>query len=134
MASDDDSGGMDLRLAGRTIESLLIEYTVVVRLTGGYVLVVESPLVLTTGDSTTEVDPADDPGDVENSLRWLVGMTVASSPAEPSGALTVVFDEGTRLTVAVDPDYEAWHVAGPDGSLVVCMPGGQLAIWDARPE
>jgi hypothetical protein len=124
---------MDLRLGGRTIESLLIEYTVVVRLTGGYVLVIESPLVLTTGDSTLEVDPADDPGDVENSLRRLTGMTVASSAAEPSGALAIVFDEGSRLTVAVDPHYEAWNVAGPDGSLVVCMPRGKLAIWDADP-
>jgi hypothetical protein len=31
---------------------------------------------------------------------------------------------------APSPKYEAWNVAGPDKQLVVCTPGGELAIWD----
>lgn len=28
--------------------------------------------------------------------------------------------------------YEAWTLSGPRGMLAVCMPGGELAIWDEK--
>jgi hypothetical protein len=28
------------------------------------------------------------------------------------------------------PHYESWNIAGPEHQLVVCTPGGDMAVWD----
>jgi hypothetical protein len=38
----------------------------------------------------------------------------------------------TELHCAGHPDYEAWNLSGPNGVLVVCAPGGDLAVWSAE--
>jgi hypothetical protein len=38
-----------------------------------------------------------------------------------------------RLTVAPHPNYESWGVTGVRWLRVVCMPGGNLAVWSADP-
>ena len=35
------------------------------------------------------------------------------------------------LVVAPDTAYEAWTVSRPDGSILVCAPGGELVSWSA---
>ncbi len=62
----------------------------------------------------------------------LLGTTVLSSVAFKSGGLRIVFDDGHVLTVAADPQHEAWTVTGPNGMLIVSVPGGDLAVWHAR--
>lgn len=62
-------------------------------------------------------------------LGRLVGHTIVDARVSEAGALTIGFDDSTRLTVEPDLAYEAWNVSGPVGFLTVCMPGGELAIW-----
>ena len=62
----------------------------------------------------------------------LFGAEVTSAVAFKSGALRLVFGDGHMLTVEPDPDYEAWTATGPDGMLVVSLPGGELAVWHSR--
>jgi len=62
----------------------------------------------------------------------LFSTTVLSAVAFKSGMLRLVFDDGHLLSVAPDPAHEAWTANGPDGLLLVCMPGGSLAVW--RPQ
>lgn len=57
-------------------------------------------------------------------------MTEATT--DKSGSLQVAFDNNVRLHIAPDTSYEAWTVSGPHHMLVVCMPGGELAIWDEK--
>jgi hypothetical protein len=45
--------------------------------------------------------------------------------------LAVAFDDGARIIVQPDPDYEAWNVTGRHGMRIVCLPGGGLATWPA---
>ncbi|MFJ2034316.1 DUF6188 family protein [Streptosporangium sp. NPDC087985] len=59
----------------------------------------------------------------------LFGATVLSSVAFKSGALGLVFDIGAHLSVKPDPQYEAWSAHGPGALLLVCLPGGDLAVW-----
>ncbi|MET0419919.1 MAG: DUF6188 family protein [Actinoplanes sp.] len=33
------------------------------------------------------------------------------------------------MRVSVDADLESWAVAGPDSFLIVCLAGGELAVW-----
>lgn len=58
----------------------------------------------------------------------LFGATVNSGVAFKAGTLRLVLGH-FQLTVDPDPDCEAWNVVGPGDIRLVCMPGGQLAIW-----
>jgi hypothetical protein len=49
--------------------------------------------------------------------------------ATENGTLQLEFESGSSIRVFADPDYEAWSVVGADGFRVVCMPGGELAVW-----
>lgn len=70
-------------------------------------------------------------GDLDEILELLgqyLGEPVAAFSISATG--TLEFSVGS-LSVRADPStkYEAWNVAGPDKQLVVCTPGGKLAIW-----
>jgi hypothetical protein len=63
----------------------------------------------------------------------LFRKTVNSALAHKDGILEITFREGGRLTVPPHPNYEAWGVTGVRWLRVVCMAGGDLAIWSADP-
>lgn len=60
-------------------------------------------------------------------LRDLL-MKPVRSVSEYVGQLTVVFDSLT-ITVPRDDTYEAWQVRAGNGMMIVCVPGGELAVW-----
>jgi hypothetical protein len=62
----------------------------------------------------------------------LFGARVLSAVAFKSGSLRLAFSGGHLLRVAPDPVYEAWTASGPDGLLLVCMPGGSLTVWQRQ--
>jgi hypothetical protein len=65
-------------------------------------------------------------------LAALIGRTVSTASAD-DGTLLLTFNDGSLLRCHPDPRYEAWEVVGGDPqSFVVCLPGGELAIWDKR--
>lgn len=45
------------------------------------------------------------------------------------GDLRLDWESGAMLTVLPDPSFEAWQVSGPGNRLIVCTPGGELAVW-----
>jgi hypothetical protein len=78
------------------------------------------------------------------------GVAYALDPAERSGlgpflalypdtleevtvdgqrTLALRFGGGASITVPANPKWEAWQIVGPGTALVVCSPGGRLAIW-----
>jgi hypothetical protein len=63
----------------------------------------------------------------------LFRQTVNSALAHKDGILEITFAGGGRLTVPANPNYEAWGVTGVRWLRVVCMPGGDLAVWSADP-
>jgi hypothetical protein len=54
---------------------------------------------------------------------------VESATAVEDGHLEMSFVDGSSLRVNPSPAYEAWEFTGPRGSKIVCMPGGEPAIW-----
>ena len=63
----------------------------------------------------------------------LLNAEVIEVRIDEPGNLSLTLD-GTTVRCAADPRYEAWTICGPRGELIVCMPGGGLAIWTARQE
>lgn len=57
---------------------------------------------------------------------------MTKSIAEETGTLRLSFANGASVIVEPDEAYEAWTMSGPGGMLVVCMPRGELAIWDKQ--
>ena len=43
----------------------------------------------------------------------------------------ITTESGMVLRIERDERYEAWTLAGPDGLLLVSLPGDGLAIWSA---
>jgi hypothetical protein len=124
---------MDLGLHGKNLQSVLIEYTVRMQLSDVYFIVIESPFRLDIHGDSYSLSPEEEPDAALQSLRQLVGHTIEEATADAAGALHVIFEGGSRLTVEPDAAYEAWSVSGPDGALVVSTAGGKLAIWKSQP-
>ena len=125
---------VDLGLSGKRLQSTTREYTLVLQLSDGHFIVVSSPLVVEFDATRTCLSPEEDSDDAFEPIRRLIGHTVATAIADATGVLDVTFEGGARLHVEPDPAYEAWNVSGPNGALVVSMPGGELAVWRADPE
>lgn len=73
-----------------------------------------------------EVDVAESP--LPEQLAGVVGATVSQLLVAEDGHLGVQLDD-RQLSVRADDRYEAWQVAGPDGELLICKPGGELAYF-----
>lgn len=123
---------MDLGLRGKSLQSVLIEYTVRMQFSDVYFIVIESPFRLDVHGDSFSLSPEDESDHGMQALGELVGHTIEEATADAAGALHVVFEGGARLTVEPDAAYEAWSVSGPDGALVVSTAGGKLATWKAQ--
>jgi len=60
--------------------------------------------------------------------------TVKDALAFKDGTLKLEFANGDKLAIGAHPKYEAWGVAGDHGLRVICLPGGDLAVWDPDPQ
>lgn len=75
-----------------------------------------------------QVDP-EDPITVGPVLT-AVGKQIQAIDTE-GGALSLLFSDESRVRCEPHNDYEAWQVVGGSTQhLVVCMPGGELAVWE----
>ncbi|MFE3250232.1 DUF6188 family protein [Streptomyces sp. NPDC059209] len=87
-------------------------------------LVIETPFTLTDASGHQALlTPASGP-----SLAPLLGLfakVVTETEVTGSGTLSLGFDDGTRLSVVPDPDYESWNLAGSGIDPVLVGPGGE---------
>lgn len=122
---------MTLALAGQMVVSHRCQGTVVLTMMGGDVVVLEAPFTVTTPEASRRYEPAV-AAETAALAGELVGQTIESCTVGDAGSLSVTFTSGIRLLVEPDDDFEAWTVSGPAGMLVVCTPGGELAVWGGR--
>ncbi|MFB7355994.1 DUF6188 family protein [Streptomyces gardneri] len=87
-------------------------------------LVIETPFTLTDASGHQALlTPATGP-----SLAPLIGLfarVVTETGVTGQGALSLSFDDGTRLSVEPDPDYESWNLTGSGIDPVLVGPGGE---------
>lgn len=119
---------MDLKLTGVTWTQASIESSLILASEHDDQIRVESPFRVTSGDTTVDVDPEQFDGQGNLALPLLGAVSAAD--ASDDGTLVLVVGSA-RLEVPPDDDYEAWSLIRADGSRVVCMPGGELAVWSA---
>lgn len=80
---------------------------------------------------TVEVENTVYRDDLPEELKRLVGQEISSLLVSAEGDMAVTIGD-TQLSVRVGRDHEAWEIGGPKGELIICMPGGELAVWGPR--
>jgi hypothetical protein len=131
-----EEGFVRLPLAGCSINRCCVDWAVTLEMQSSdgddFVLRIGDIFTFTAVDGVEMLlRPEEDPtglGPVLGCTR----TTVKAAAAFEDGHLEVSFVDGSSLRVAPSPAYEAWELAGPRESRIVCMPGGQLAIWQPR--
>jgi hypothetical protein len=100
----------------------------------GALVVIETPFSILGEDGEQRFDP-EKWADLGPALECLLFKKVTAAKAHKEGELEITFAHGVALHVLPNAYYESWHVvseagvASKDGSMIVCMPGGKLAIW-----
>ncbi|MFI5495159.1 DUF6188 family protein [Actinoplanes sp. NPDC051859] len=115
-------------LIGLRVEYVRLDHTIVLGLSGGRQVVVETPVHVSGPGTRVDVQPGEDPPDA---LAALLGDVVRTAWTRDGGELHLRFASGSELSVDVDPAAESWAVADPDGVLVACLAPGELAFWRA---
>jgi hypothetical protein len=115
--------------AGKVIILAKIDYGLHLWTADSWEIVLAGPVLISaTGRAPTqiEVDVAESP--LPPQLADVVGATVAQLLVSEGGDLGVQLED-RQLSVRADDRYEAWQIAGPDGELLVCTPGGDLTYF-----
>lgn len=120
-----------VELTGETLNAQEVDFTVRLYFSGDFFLRMESAFALDLDGKTVRLSPEDDEPELFQPMSGLVGQIVAESAIDDAGNLTLVFGNGVTLIAQPDSSYEAWTLTGPNGLMVVCMPGGELARWTA---
>lgn len=63
----------------------------------------------------------------------LLRRQVLGAVAQKSGQLQMSFEGGYQLVVNPKYEYEAWELADEFRNLMICIPGGDLAVWLSKP-
>jgi hypothetical protein len=89
--------------------------------------VIGLPFSLKSDGVEYALDPAERSG--LGPLLALYPDTVEQASVDGLGTLGLRFGSGASITVPANPRWEAWQIVGPGTALVVCSPGGRLAVW-----
>lgn len=118
---------MTIDLSGQTVTGTDTGYTVALTTDHGFEIRIESDYEIITAHATSHHSPdPDDPCLAE--LTDLTGAVITDARIA-GGLLVITFTSGIVLRVQPDDNFEAWKVTGPNGLLIVCTPGGELATW-----
>ncbi|WP_433577758.1 DUF6188 family protein [Nocardia brasiliensis] len=125
---------LQLGIAGRRVTEVAVEFTITVRFGAPveFELQIEGDPTLRTSNGHLLSVTAENYSDISSELESLVGSTVTRADASEVDGLSLEFDSGAAMRVPVHEKYESWGLVGIDGSRVICLPGGEFAIWSAR--
>ncbi|MBM2614794.1 hypothetical protein JIG36_04390 [Actinoplanes sp. LDG1-06] len=119
-------------LAGRRLEFVRLGHHFVLSFTGGGQVLVETAVQLAApGAGRIIVEPGEHPSD---DLATLLGDEVRAARTGEAGELTISFTSGAELLICPHADVESWAVTSPDGFLIVCLAGGEMATWGDHQE
>jgi hypothetical protein len=100
----------------------------------GALVVIEQPFSILGAEGEQRFDPVKW-ADLGPALECLLFKKVTAAKAHKEGELEITFAHGVALRVLPNADYESWHVVAggtsEERAMIVCMPGGKLAIRGA---
>ncbi|WP_141718033.1 DUF6188 family protein [Nocardia altamirensis] len=125
---------LQLKIVGQQISKVTSGFTVTMEIgpLAEFELQIEGELSFRTPAGAVLNALSGSYAEIGSGLEAIVGSTVTRADASEVDGLSLEFDSGAAIHVPVHPKYEAWGLAGVDGSRVICLPGGEFAIWSAR--
>lgn len=122
-----DAEGWSLLREPRRIDQVQLDFRFGLVLDDGTLIVIEGPFAATIDGAVVAVDPETLEG-VSAALAVL-HRHVSVVRASRSGALRIELSDGGLIEVAPSDAYENWQVILSDGSQLVGLPGGDVAIF-----
>ena len=122
--------GWTIRLDGRDVSQILIDYRYSLRFGGGAEVVIEAPFTLRSPNGERVIDPVEI-SQLAPALTVL-HQIVRSATATRDGRLVLVFVDGQEIEVGPIDSGENWQVLFPNGRMLVGLPGGDIAAFPAR--
>jgi hypothetical protein len=121
--------GWQLPIEGMTVTQIAVDYAVTIALDAQFAVRIGMPFKQFGPDSTIQsLDPEADPSLLAPALKLLRTKAV-SGFAFDDGRLELTFEEDLRVSVPSSDEFEPWELSGPDGLLIVSVPGGKISIW-----
>jgi hypothetical protein len=123
-------------MAGLTVTQCRVDYAFTIVVAGEpgesfEVRIGEAMVLVSEGEELT-LAPERDPVQMAPALTVL-RRDVEHAIAFKDGRLEMAFSGDVALRVPLSEDYEPWNLTGPNGLLIVSLPGGELGIWSHRP-
>ncbi|MGX6607203.1 DUF6188 family protein [Micromonosporaceae bacterium Da 78-11] len=113
-------------LVGQKLEYVRLDDAIVLGFSGGRQVLIEALAQLYGPGGRVDVEPGENHSDI---LATLLGDVVRAARTCDAGELRLTFNSGAELQVGIDAEFESWAVTAPDGFLIVCLAGGELAVW-----
>ena len=129
----EEEDGWQLVLVAGVVRLLQIDYTLGFILGDAHddaKLTVENECRLIQSGREAELIPEE-----SSSLSPILAFAnakVSGISVRKTGHLKLEFGSGARLEVGPDERYEAWHLGLSIGVLMVCAPGGEVALFRDR--
>lgn len=120
-----------LDVSGQLILQLVLDFQITLVLEH-FRITIEESFILEHPDGTSHiVEPGGDFDQLYPVLPLSRSKVITAAKAFDDGRLEVVMQDGYRLSVVPEPEsvYESWNVTGPNGLMIVSLPGGELALW-----
>lgn len=120
-----------IHLDGFEVEGVVVDHDVTLRLASalGQMLIIrlEEPFSWKQDQKSITLS-ADDPSALPI-ISSLGHKETRSVTIWKNGDLEIELSNAGLISVRPNGLYEAWELSEPNGLRIVCMPGGELAIW-----
>lgn len=118
---------MTTDLTGKTLATISLDTILDLGTSDGWLISVENDYVwVTSAHADLRTIDGQEP-EILAILNKFIGRTVDITYSA-AGQLTICFPGG-ELLVAPTRDYEAWSIVGPNHERMICLPGGEVAVW-----
>ncbi len=119
-------------LIGKTVEIIRQNYALMLWTDDNWQIDLAGHTVLWHGDDDPRtIDTTVYRQELSEMVKPLLGAEISALTVSPDGDLSITVG-GIHVNTSAGDDHEAWQISGPKGEKVVCMPGGELAIWGPR--
>lgn len=113
-------------LVGTNVYAYRVANALALDFANDLLMTIETPISVTSTTGAWTGEPTS--GGAIDVLLPLLYQTVVSAMVSADGSVRLTFDNGT-IEVHPHPMYESWQLASQENWLVICVPGGGLALW-----
>lgn len=122
---------LELPIIGFSVNRCIIDFAFTLHLVRGEedaYLHIETPFECTLPAARSQCNPIGNPAGLGPALS-ILRHSIKTALAAHNGSLHITFDGMIAIHVSSHPEYEAWNFNGPDGLLIVSLPGGGISAF-----